>query len=205
MAYRDEVPRSTNSNPGHRILVYGVTGSGKSTAAQLIAARTLLPLTLADELTWAPDWVPVAEDEQRRLFAAVAAQDRWVLDTAYGAWLDVVLPRVDLVVGLDYPRWFSLQRVLRRSVMRAIDKKPICNGNTEFFRGMLSRDSIIRWHFRSFGGKRGRMRAWAAAAEGPAVLLFTRSRDLEVWIDTLGDRSANGTIAPRAEGGTATR
>jgi len=34
-----------------------------------------------------------------------------VLDTAYGAWLDVVLPRVDLVVGLDYPRWFFLQRV----------------------------------------------------------------------------------------------
>ena len=80
--------------------------------------------------------------------------------------------------------------------MRAIDKKPICNGNTESFRAMLGRDSIIGWHFRSFGRKRGRMRAWAAAAEGPAVLLFTRSRDLEVWIDTLGDRSANGTTAP---------
>jgi hypothetical protein len=118
VAYRDRVPRSTNSNPGGRILVSGVTGSGKSTAAQRIAARTWLPLTLADELTWAPGWVPVAEDEQRRLFAAVVAQERWVLDTAYGAWLDVVLPRVDLVVGLDYPRWFSLQRVFRRSVMK---------------------------------------------------------------------------------------
>jgi len=199
------VPRAKNSNPGRRILVYGVTGSGKSTAAQRIAAQTLLPLTLADEITWVPGWVPVAEDEQRRLFAAVAAQDRWVLDTAYGAWLDVVLPRVDLVVGLDYPRWFSLQRVFRRSVMRAIDKNPICNGNTESFRGMLGRDSIIRWHFRSFGRKRGRMRAWAAAAEGPAVLLFNRSRDLEVWIDRLGDRSTNRTTAPGAEDGTEAR
>jgi hypothetical protein len=45
------------------------------------------------------------------------------------------------------------------------------------------------------------MRAWAAAAEGPAVLLFTRSRDLEVWIDTLGDRSAKGTTSPEAEDG----
>jgi adenylate kinase family enzyme len=181
------------------ILVYGVTGSGKSTAAQRIAARTGLPPTLADELTWAPGWVPVAEDEQRRRMAAVVAQDRWVLDTAYGAWLDFVLPRVDLVVGLDYPRWFSLQRVFRRSVMRAIDKKPICNGNTESFRAMLGRDSIIGWHFRSFGRKRGRMRTWAAAAEGPAVLLFTRSRDLEIWIDTLGDSAANGTNAPGVE------
>ena len=88
VAYRDGVPRSTNSNAGCRILVYGVTGSGKSTAAQRIAARTWLPLTLADELTWAPGWIPVAEDEQRRRLAAVVAQDRWVLDTAYGAWLD---------------------------------------------------------------------------------------------------------------------
>jgi adenylate kinase family enzyme len=205
VAYRDRVPRAKKSNPGRRILVYGVTGSGKSTAAQRIAARTLLPLTLADELTWAPGWVPVAEDEQRRRFEAVAAQDRWVLDTAYGAWLDVVLPRVDLVVGLDYPRWFSLQRVFRRSVMRAIDKKPICNGNTESFRAMFSWGSIIGWHFRSFSRKRGRMRAWAAAAEGPAVLLFTRSRNLDVWIDTLGDRSVNGTTALGAEDGTATR
>src|SRR5665647_3359257 len=151
VAYGDRVPRATNSNPGRRILVYGVTGSGKSTAAQRIAARTRLPLTLADELTWTPGWFPVAEDEQRWCFAAVAAQDRWVLDTAYGAWLDVVLPRVDLVVGLDYPRWFSLQRVFRRSVMRAIDKKPICNGNTESFRGMVGRDSLIGWHWRSCG------------------------------------------------------
>lgn len=203
--YRDRVPLATNSDPGQRILVYGVTGSGKSTAAQRIADRTRLPLTLADELTWAPGWIPVAEDEQRRRFAAVTAQDRWVLDTAYGAWLDVVLPHVDLVVGLDYPRWFSLQRVFRRSVMRAIDKKPICNGNTESFRAMLGRDSLIGWHFRSFGRKRGRMRAWAAAAEGPSVLLFTRSSDLDVWIDTLGDRSATGTTAPEAMDSTETR
>lgn len=197
MAYRDGMPQATHS--ALRILVYGVTGSGKSTAAQRIAARTRLPLTLADELTWAPGWVPVAEDEQRRRMAAVVAQDRWVLDTAYGAWLDVVLPRVELVVGLDYPRWFSLQRVFRRSVMRAIDKKPICNGNTESFHAMLGRDSLIVWHFRSFGRKRGRMRSWAAAAEGPAVLLFTRPRDLAMWIDTLGERAGKGTTAPGDE------
>jgi len=29
VAYCDRVPRATNSNPGRRILVYGVTGSGK--------------------------------------------------------------------------------------------------------------------------------------------------------------------------------
>ena len=153
------MPRATSADPVRRILVHGVTGSGKSTAAEAIAARTRLPLTLVDELTWQPGWVPVDGDEQRRRLAGVVAQERWVLDAAYGAWLDVVLPRVELVVGLDYPRWFSLQRVVRRTVMRALDKKPICNGNTQSLRGILSRDSIVGWHFRSFARKRARMRS----------------------------------------------
>ena len=168
-----------------RILVYGVTGAGKTVAAQRIAARNGLPLVLADELTWQPGWVPVPEQEQRELFATVAAEDRWVLDSAYGAWLDVVLPRAELIVALDYPRWFSLQRLTRRTLIRSIDKKPICNGNTESLRGIFGEDSIIRWHFRSFARKRQRMRQWAAADDGPPVLLFSRPKDLERWISRI--------------------
>lgn len=174
-----------------RILVYGVTGSGKSTAAQRIAAATGLPLTLADELTWLPGWVPVPEAAQRETFTRIAAGDRWVLDTAYGAWLDVVLPRADLVVGLDYPRWLSLQRLVRRSVARASDRQPICNGNTETWREMVSRDSIIGWHFRSFARKRSRMRGWAQAADGPTVLLFTRPRQPEAWLQSLEESASS--------------
>lgn len=176
------VPVTTVPTAACRILIYGVTGSGKSTAAKRIAARTGLPLTLADELTWEPGWVPVPDDRQRELFAEVASGDRWVLDTAYGAWLDLVLPRAQLIVALDYPRWFSLQRLVRRTVVRAIDKKPICNGNTQSWRGLYAQDSILRWHFDSFARKRGRMRDWANAPEGPPVLLINRPRDLETCI-----------------------
>jgi hypothetical protein len=114
-----------------RILVYGVTGSGKSTAATRIAAATGLPLTLVDELTWLPGWVPVDGVEQRRVIGEIVRGERWVLDSAYGAWLDLVLPRVELVVGLDYPRWLSLARLVRRTLSSAITKAPHCNGNVE--------------------------------------------------------------------------
>ncbi|MBB2892148.1 adenylate kinase [Flexivirga oryzae] len=170
---------TTDPTPACRILIYGVTGSGKSTAAKNVAARTDLPLILADELTWEPGWVPVAEDRQRELFAEVVAEDRWVPDTAYGAWLDLVLPRAQLIVALDDPRWFSLQRLLRRTLLRAIDKKPICNGNTQSWRGLYAQDSIVRWPFDSFIRKRDRMRAWANAPEGPPVLLVNRPQDLK--------------------------
>ena len=37
-----------------RVLLYGVTGSGKSTAALAVGARTGHPVTLVDDLTWLP-------------------------------------------------------------------------------------------------------------------------------------------------------
>lgn len=163
-----------------------MTGSGKSTFAARLGARTGLPVVLVDELTWQPGWVPVAEEEQRRVFAEIVAGDRWVLDSAYGLWLDVVLPQADLVVGLDYPRWLSLQRLVRRSLARVVDRRTVCNGNTESWRDLLSSDSIVAWHFRSFTRKRNRMRAWAEAGDGPEVLLFSRPRHLDAWLRSQG-------------------
>lgn len=184
-AYSLLMPLAPDGAAAERILVYGVTGSGKSSAATRIGERASLPVTLVDELTWLPGWVPVTEYRQRELISATTATDRWVLDSAYDTWLDLVLPRVELVVGLDYPRWFSLQRLVRRTVAGAVTKAPRCNGNTESWRGMVGRDSIIRWHFRSFRRKRDRMHRWAAAPDGPPVLLLRRPADLEAWIGGL--------------------
>jgi adenylate kinase family enzyme len=170
-----------------RVLVYGVTGSGKSTAAVAIGARTGLPVTLVDELTWLPGWVPVDAAVQREMIGEIVAGERWLLDTAYGAHLDLVLPRAQVVVGLDYPRWLSLGRLVWRTVSRVVTQEPMCNGNVETWRQVFARDSIIVWHFRSFARKRARMRAWAVTPDGPEVVLFRRPRELEAWIAGLGE------------------
>jgi adenylate kinase family enzyme len=168
-----------------RILVYGVTGSGKTFLAERISAATGIPWHAVDDLTWEPGWVLVPEDEQRRRIEPICASDRWVLDTAYGAWLEVPLARADLIVALDYPRWLSLSRLLRRSLARAIDGRPICNGNRESFRNLFQRDSIVAWHFRSFSRKRTRMRAWEADPGLPQVLRFTQPAQVQRWLRTL--------------------
>jgi adenylate kinase family enzyme len=169
-----------------RILVYGVTGSGKTALAERISACTGIPWHAVDDLTWEPDWVPVPDDEQRRRIEAICVSERWVLDTAYGSWLDIPLARVELIVALDFPRWLSLWRLIRRTVARAVDRRPICNGNHESFRQMFSRDSIILWHFRSFSRKRRRVRAWESEPPVPQVVRLTSSRQAEHWLARLG-------------------
>ena len=168
-----------------RYLIHGVTGSGKTTLAEQVAARTGLPWHSMDELTWEPGWVPVPEDVQRERGAVLCAQEAWVMDTAYSSWRELAVARADVIVALDYPRWVSLSRLLRRTAMRVIDKKLICNGNTETWRQTFSRDSIILWHFRSFNAKRTQIRAWLHESPGPTVVHLTSPRATSAWLETL--------------------
>lgn len=162
---------SVSSTPS-RILVYGVTGSGKSVLAERISAAVKVPWYSVDDLTWEPGWVQLPVEDQRIRISAICAQERWVLDSAYGQWLDIPLARAEMIVGLDYPRWLSMARLIRRTVRRVIERDLVCNGNRESLRLFLSRESIIVWHFRSFKRKQRRMREWRADPDLPPVLLF---------------------------------
>jgi adenylate kinase family enzyme len=190
------------------VLIYGVTGSGKSTLARMVAEQTGLPWHSVDDLTWQPGWVRVPPAEQRRRIAAICTAEQWILDAAYSWWLDVVLVRVELIVALDYSRWRSLSRLTRRSLSRAIGHRTVCNGNTETFRQMLSRDSILIWHFRSFATKRARIRAWAADPAGPQVVRLTSPAATRRWLASLQPAGTGSTAAGHAgthPGGTASR
>ncbi|MET0417189.1 MAG: adenylate kinase [Actinoplanes sp.] len=166
-----------------RILVYGVTGAGKSTLARRIGEQLGVPYHAMDDLTWEPGWVPVSEEIQRQRVREVCAGDAWVIDAAYGMWHDIVLARVDLIVGLDLPRWRSLGRLLRRSVLNIVLRRPTCNGNIETARQtFLDRESIVYFHFQSFPRKRARMRRWQADPDLPETILLRSPAEVERWL-----------------------
>lgn len=164
------------------MLIYGVTGSGKTTLAERLSSVTSLPWYSVDDLTWEPGWVEVAHDEQRRRISEICARSEWILDTAYSRWRDIPLARAELIVALDYQRWVSLQRLLRRTAARCWDRTPVCNGNTESLGSAFGPDSIIRWHFRSFSRKRDRIRQWMDEDDGPPVLRLTSPRQTNAWL-----------------------
>ena len=188
------MPRATPADlqAAQRVLLYGVTGAGKSTAAGLLAPPARLPVHLADEeVGWLPGWVVRDAAKQREIAAGVVAGDRWVLDTAYGSWRDLVLPRAQVLVALDYPRWLSLGRLGRRTATRWATRQEMCNGNVETVRRILSRDSILHWHVRSYRPKTERIRAWEGAPDGIPVLRLTHPRALTELLAALEPAHGN--------------
>ncbi len=159
-----------------------MTGSGKTTLAEQIGERLGLPWHSVDDLTWEPGWIQVPTDVQRSRIAAICGQSEWVLDTAYSAWRDIPLGSADLVIGLDFPRWVSLGRLIRRTATRMVTRTPVCNGNRESLKMLCSKDSIIVWHFKSFKRKQQRMRQWHADPQGPQVLLFRSPTAVTTWL-----------------------
>jgi adenylate kinase family enzyme len=169
----------------NRILVYGATGSGKSSLASRLSQVSAIPWTEVDSLTWEPGWNEVPFEIQKERVTAICSGDRWILDSAYGKWLDIPMKRTELIIGLDYARHVSLFRLIKRTYLRVTLKQPSCNGNLEQFRKVLSRESIILWHFRSYSTKRRRMRQWEKDPAAPQVIRFTTPRQLETWLASI--------------------
>ena len=168
-----------------RIAVHGVTGSGKSTLGARLAALTGAPLVPVDDLMWRPGWVQLTDDEQVEAIRPWAEQPAWVMDSLWTTMRPVVLPRLDLLVALDYPRRVSLSWLVRRTLRRLLTREKVCGGNTESWRKALSSDSILVWHFRSFPTKHAAIAAWSADAGGPPIVRFTSPRQVDAWLRTL--------------------
>jgi adenylate kinase family enzyme len=168
------VPATDRIGDARKILVYGATGSGKSTMAQALGPLVGIPVTSVDDICWSPGWVQMPPEEQIAHFDALTRTDAWLLDSAYGPWRELAYQRADVVVALDYARLTSLSRLVRRTRARIVDQQEICNGNHESWRTLFARDSLLVWHTRSWRKKRREMRAWEAAASGPPVIRLRR-------------------------------
>jgi predicted kinase len=101
-----------------RILILGRTGSGKTTLAREVAAALGVPHVELDSLYFGPDFSRAPLSLLRDRTSAAIAGDRWITDGNKRAVRDLVWPRADTIVWLDYPVYVSLWRLAKRARAR---------------------------------------------------------------------------------------
>jgi adenylate kinase family enzyme len=158
------------------VSVVGNSGSGKSTLARELAAILEVPHVELDGLNHQPGWEPLPKDEFRRVVAAKAAGDGWVIDGNYRSVRPLVWARADTVVWLDLPKGTVMRQIVWRSLRRVAGRQELWNGNRERWQNFFSwdpRQSVISWAWHNHAEYRTRYFA-AAADPVNAHLRFIR-------------------------------
>jgi adenylate kinase family enzyme len=140
---------------GSRIVVWGVTGSGKTTLARQLGTTLELPVVELDAIRHANGWDSTDWDDFRSILAQRLDhyEDGWVLEGSYSRIMDAYLSRADTLLWLHLPWRVSFARLLRRTVARAWDQQPLYNehGPHESWRqSFLSRNSILWWSLSTY-------------------------------------------------------
>ena len=184
--------------------VVGTSGAGKSTLARELAEILGVPHLELDGLNHQPDWEPLPKEEFRRIVAAKAAEDGWVIDGNYSTVRPLVWARADTVAWLDLPKRTVMRQLLWRTLRRVAGRQELWNGNRERWRNFFTwnpEQSVIAWGWHKHGEYHAR---YAAAANDPAnahlrfVRLTSRdeiSRFLDEARAEVRDDDARGTAA----------
>lgn len=151
-----------------RVSVVGTSGSGKSTVARELATILGVPYLELDAVNHQPDWTLLPAAEFRRVVAAAAAGDSWVIDGNYSAVQPLVWAQADTVVWLDVPKGIVMRQIIWRTLRRVAFRKELWNGNRERWRNVFSwnpEKSIISWAWHKYADDHER---YSAAATEPA-------------------------------------
>src|SRR5438876_9760002 len=103
-----------------RLVVIGAPGSGKTMLASEISRRLALPHVELDAFHWEPNWTEAPLERFRRRVEAALWRDHWVVDGYYLKVQDLIWPRAQVVVWLDYPLLLKMRRLVWRTLRRTL-------------------------------------------------------------------------------------
>lgn len=104
--------------PYQRLVVIGTTSSGKSTMAKILSRKLNLDFIDLDALHWEANWVEAPDDIFRQRVETAISSERWAVAGNYHIVRDLIWPRADAVIWLDYPLWMIFCQLTRRTFKR---------------------------------------------------------------------------------------
>jgi adenylate kinase family enzyme len=176
--------------PYQRLVVVGTTSSGKSTLAKILSGKLNLDFIELDALHWGPNWVEAPDDIFRQRVESAISSDRWVVAGNYSVVRDLIWPRADALIWLDYPLWTIFWQLTRRTFKRWRTQELLWGTNRENLRThfkLWSQDSLYHWLFKTYWQRK---REYSQLLSEPcnshlAVFRFKSPREADAWVNNL--------------------
>jgi adenylate kinase family enzyme len=132
------------------IVIFGVTGSGKTTLAKCLAETLGLGVIELDALRHATGWESVDWPEMRTALEREIERftNGWVCEGNYSRVADIALSRVDTVIWLNLPWRITFCRLFLRSLRRGITRQKLYTDRgprESAFTTFATKHSILWW------------------------------------------------------------
>lgn len=127
---------------------------GESTFARQLSKKLHLAYIELDDLLWMDNWQETPDPVFFKKIQDAIVQaytdpeyQGYVIDGNYSRTTHITWKEVDTIIWLDLPFSLNLYQSVRRAFSRAMSQQPFWKNsdNTESFRRMFSRDSIVLW------------------------------------------------------------
>lgn len=181
--------------PYKRVVVIGVTSSGKSTLAERLARYFDLDYIELDALHWEPNWQSAPLDVFRQRVEKATQSEKWIVAGNYHTVRDLIWPNAEAMIWLDYSLGRVFWQLTRRTFRRWWTQELLWGTNHEplgkHFK-LWSNESLFHWLFKTY---------WRRKREYPMLLSqpeychlnlirFKNPRETEEWLKILATRSA---------------
>ncbi len=176
--------------PYRRICVVGTTGSGKSTMAEALAQSLHIPHIELDAIHWEPGWKEADRESTRARVRIISCNENWVIDGNYGFLRDILWPRAEAVVWLDYPLPLIFWRLWRRTWKRVLTKEVLWGTNTErLAEQFFTKDSLFLWALKTYGKHKKQYATLPNLPEFAHIKVYriNTQRQAERFINALAD------------------
>ena len=119
---------------GEKIVVVGVSASGKTTFSRKLATKTNLPVFFVDSIMWKPGWNHIGDEEMVKRLNEIGTGDKWIIEgyISKGA-RTFIFDRADTIIYLDYSPIVSSLRYIQRWWKHRKDPRPELEGSPEKF------------------------------------------------------------------------
>lgn len=87
---------------GHKIIVLGCSGSGKSTFSKKLHEVSGLPIIHLDNIWWKPNRSHISREKFDKELDEILQGDKWIIDGDYSRTYEIRFKSCDTVIFLDY-------------------------------------------------------------------------------------------------------